>query len=53
MGEDKELGEGGKSQKLSITGDFIMVTKVSHMPALSSAVTAEVELMVAPSICIS
>lgn len=53
MGEDEGFGEGGESQKLSITGDFIMVAKVSHVPAPSSAVTAEVELTVDPSICIS
>lgn len=52
-GEDEGFREGDKSQKLSITGDFFLVAKVSHVPAPSSAVTAEVGLRVDPSICIS
>ena len=53
MGEDKGFGEGGESQKQSITMDFITVAKVSHVPAPSSTATAEAELTVDPSICIS
>lgn len=52
-GEDEGFREGGRSQKLSITRDFITVAKVSCTPAPSSAVTAEVELTANPSICIS
>lgn len=53
MAEDEGFREGDKSQKLSITGDFFLVAKVSHVPAPSSTVTAEVALTVDPSICIS
>lgn len=53
MGEDKGFREGCKSQQLSVTRDFIRVAKVSPVPAPSSAVTAEVELTVDLSICIS
>lgn len=53
VGEDEGFREGDKSQRLSITGDFFLIAKVSRVLAPSSAVTAEVGLTVDPDICIS